>query len=146
MNRTEYHAEWRKKNKDKVKSSQEKYRAKNLDKLRENARVKAKEKRDTDIVGHMLLRSKERAKLKGYKFTLCREDVVIPSHCPILGIKLQRNCHRDYTPTLDRIDNSRGYEPDNICVISGRANRIKSDATLEELKAIVGYLEKTSKS
>jgi hypothetical protein len=42
---------------------------------------------------------------------------------------------------LDRIDNSKGYVPSNIAVISMRANMIKNNATLAELKAIVAYIE-----
>ena len=44
-------------------------------------------------------------------------------------------------PSLDRIDNSKGYVPGNIAVISMRANMIKNNATLAELKAIVAYIE-----
>lgn len=45
-------------------------------------------------------------------------------------------------PSLDRFDNAKGYTPENIVVISSRANRLKSNASLEELQAIVKYMEK----
>jgi hypothetical protein len=41
----------------------------------------------------------------------------------------------------DRKDNARGYVKDNVRVISWRANRLKSDATLEELRLLVRDLE-----
>jgi len=47
----------------------------------------------------------------------------------------------DHSPSLDRIDNSKGYTKDNVMVISFRANNIKKDANLQELKALVRYLE-----
>jgi len=50
------------------------------------------------------------------------------------------------SPSLDRIDNSKGYVPGNIAVISMRANMIKNNATLAELKAIVAYMETSQTS
>lgn len=47
----------------------------------------------------------------------------------------------DNSPSLDRIDNSSGYVKGNVHIISMRANRIKSDATLQELKSVVKYLD-----
>ena len=87
---------------------------------------------------HLANVAKRRAKLKGIEYAITWEDIEIPSHCPVLGIKLQHGTGRwqDSSPTLDRIDNTKGYLPDNIKVISWRANRIKMDATLEELMRI----------
>jgi hypothetical protein len=42
---------------------------------------------------------------------------------------------------VDRLDNDKGYTPDNIRVISMRANDIKSNATLDELEAVVAYVK-----
>ena len=39
--------------------------------------------------------------------------------------------------SLDRIDSSKGYVKDNIWVISHKANSIKNNATLTELKLII---------
>lgn len=43
------------------------------------------------------------------------------------------------SPTLDRIRPDLGYVKGNVIVISGRANRIKSDATIEELRDIASF-------
>lgn len=53
------------------------------------------------------------------------------------------NKRHDGSPTIDRIINDLGYVKGNVIVISWRANRIKSDATLAELKAIVAFYEGT---
>jgi hypothetical protein len=45
------------------------------------------------------------------------------------------------SPSVDRIDNTLGYTPDNVCVISHRANQLKRNASLDELKRIVAYME-----
>lgn len=62
--------------------------------------------------------------------------------CPVFGYSFTTNCKSaDTSPSLDRIDSSLGYVEGNVWVISTRANRIKSDATLEELKLLVAALE-----
>lgn len=90
--------------------------------------------------------AKHRAKLAGLEFTITEADVVAPEFCPVLGIRMKSglgtrrgNEMRDAAPSIDRIDNSRGYTPDNVVVVSLRANRLKSDATVEELEAVAQY-------
>jgi hypothetical protein len=57
----------------------------------------------------------------------------VPTHCPLSGILLDgRDLH--HMPTIDRIDNSLGYEPDNVWMVSHRANAIKHGADLEVAK------------
>jgi hypothetical protein len=51
---------------------------------------------------------------------------------------LDSSC-RDKKPTLDRINNDEGYIRGNVAIISFRANRIKSDASADELQAIANY-------
>lgn len=79
-------------------------------------------------------RAKRRAKVKGLDFTIQESDIKIPDLCPVFGTLMD-------IPSLDRIDSSKGYTPDNIEVISNRANMLKNNATLEEMKAIVRHLE-----
>jgi hypothetical protein len=89
----------------------------------------------------MYHRSKSRALAKGLEHTITVEDIHIPDKCPLLGIPIKDNTGngkgncRD-SPSLDRLDSDKGYTPDNIWVISNRANEIKSNATLEELEQI----------
>lgn len=75
-----------------------------------------------------------------------KEDIGIPEFCPILGVKLipygkDLKARTNNSATIDRIIPSRGYVRGNIQVISFRANRIKNNATLDELKAIIAYME-----
>lgn len=92
--------------------------------------------------------AKRRAKDRGVPFTIRPEDIVIPPCCPVLGMPLKRKdpSHRgpaEHSPSLDRIRPELGYVPGNIVVISHRANRIKNDATLEELQRVAAWLETT---
>jgi hypothetical protein len=89
--------------------------------------------------------ARDRAKEKGLEFTITPEHVhnAMVERCPVLDVELKPldKSYWDASPSLDRIDSSKGYTPENIWVISARANRIKSDATLGELKRLVAALE-----
>ena len=82
-------------------------------------------------------RAKQRCIDSGMKFDISVDDIVIPDICPILGIALNMNSGRSgaykNSPSLDRIDNDKGYTKDNIWVISQKANAMKGSATKEEL-------------
>tara|TARA_B110000503_G_scaffold138467_1_gene224716 strand:- start:1074 stop:1415 length:342 start_codon:yes stop_codon:yes gene_type:complete len=89
---------------------------------------------------------KSSAKKRGIVFTLEKVDLYnldYPLRCPALGIPLKFNKGKsqDNSYSWDRIDSTKGYEADNLVIISTRANRIKNDATLEELKLIVAFYE-----
>jgi len=93
----------------------------------------------------LLYNSRNRAGKIGIDFNLVEDDIVIPETCPLLGVKLERNTGKktasDFSPSLDRIDSSKGYVKGNVWVISYRANKIKNNASLEELKLLVTNLE-----
>jgi hypothetical protein len=91
----------------------------------------------------MLKNARARARIAGVPFNITKEDIVIPTHCPILGIPLFQKTGKqgggDHSPSLDRVRPERGYVPGNILVISQRANRLKSDATIKELRDIASF-------
>lgn len=93
--------------------------------------------------------AKARAKLKGLAFDLTVEWLLenATDSCPLLEIPLnyQRDSMCFDSPAVDRKDNDGGYTPDNCWVISTKANRIKTNATADEvylvgknLKALLG--------
>jgi hypothetical protein len=86
--------------------------------------------------------AKKRAIQLGLEFNLELSDFLeIPAICPILGISLFRSGPRDNSPQIDRVIPAKGYVKGNVNIISGRANRIKSDATIKELEAILKYMK-----
>jgi hypothetical protein len=66
---------------------------------------------------------------------------LIVDTCPLLGVRLTYENFKGNAPsnyaTLDRIDPNKGYVEGNVQIVSFRANTLKSNATLEELKMIV---------
>ena len=106
--------EWRKANPDKVKITLAKSRKDNPER-------------------NLLNKSKSRANKFGIEHTIQLSDIKIPTLCPYLKQKLDSWGPRDYCPSLDRIDNSKGYIPGNIEVISFLANRMKNTAIKEQL-------------
>lgn len=93
---------------------------------------------ENNIVRLLLNRSKHRAKEYGYEFNLEESDLIIPELCPILKIPIvvvRGEGRRFDGPSLDRIDSTKGYTKDNVWIISDLANRMKQNATLEQLKA-----------
>lgn len=87
---------------------------------------------------------KNSAAKRGIPFSLTVSELnnlSFPITCPIFGIELyfNRSCASDNSYSIDRIDSLRGYELDNIVVISQRANRIKNNATFEELEKLVEF-------
>jgi len=84
-------------------------------------------------------RAKVRAKEKGMEFNLELSDILIPEKCPILDINMNVNSGRSgayrNSPSLDRIDNDKGYIKGNVWVISQLANAMKSNASKRDLIA-----------
>ena len=132
-NNPEYiRAQYQKHKEKKIKKSQEWY-AKNL--------IGSFEKK----IRGLLYIAKKRAKKKNIEFSIGAEDLEKVTHCPLLGIEFSfsnTRASRHDSPSIDRIDPSKGYIPGNVWVISQKANTIKSNATLNELKLIYTNLKK----
>ncbi len=110
-----------------------------------NARQRERNNRSwkDDAVGVLLSNSRQRAKNAGMEHTLTREDIVIPDTCPVFGIALKREGRDSWcaAPSIDRIDNTKGYVKSNIIVVSRRANILKKDATIQEMRQLADFYE-----
>lgn len=111
------------------------YREANRDAVRAYSREHSARKRKERPEFFMLSNARHRAKERGQPCTISEKDIVIPSHCPLLGLKLevQEGVLSHNSPSLDRIDPRLGYVPGNVWVISHRANSMKNDASPSEL-------------
>lgn len=95
----------------------------------------------------LLKNVKSRAKKKGLVFSITSSDFPngVPKICPVLGLEMHRNSKKgwhDKSPTVDRIDSSKGYIPGNVRIISWRANDVKGNATITELEKVLDYVKK----
>lgn len=92
----------------------------------------------------MYRRAKMRCKENGRDSTITIDDIIIPTHCPILGIELKvckgQSGGAKNSPSLDRIDCSKGYVPGNVWVISRLANQMKANANEEELQLFAKWV------
>lgn len=103
--------------------------------LQEAKRLNARKNHITS----MLSNARCRAVKKGLEFSLTKEDIIIPEICPILKVPFIQGTkdNYDFTPTIDRIDNSKGYTVDNIQIITNKANSMKNSATPEMLQNFI---------
>lgn len=113
------------------------YRALNREAVREYSREHNARKRKARPELFMLQNARHRAKERGQPCTITEQDIVVPTHCPLLGLPLevQAGILAHNSPSLDRIDPALGYVPGNVWVISHRANSMKNDARPAELLA-----------
>ena len=96
----------------------------------------------------LLQQAEIRAKKKNIQCTLTIQDLfeLIPKNmmCPVLNIPLfwgnSGKGNRNNSPSIDKINPNLGYTKDNVCIISWRANMLKSNATLDEMEAIYLYM------
>ncbi len=124
---------------DKYKSSEE---------YRQKVKARTSNYRKTHNEQLLLTQARIRAKRNNLEFNLELSDIIIPNKCPILGIPLIRGegIRAHGSPSVDKINNNKGYTKDNVRVISYLANHMKADASTEQLEAfaknIVKYINK----
>jgi hypothetical protein len=92
----------------------------------------------------LLNQLKNSAKKRGIEFNLTTsdiDDIGIPITCPVLGIplKFHRGKPQDDSISFDRIDSTKGYTKENLVIVCYRVNKLKSNASLKEMRSIVKF-------
>lgn len=146
--RKTYLNEYRNKHKDLINKNKRRYFKERMNNVetRESINLNQRERYSKYAVKRLWANAKKRAEVKKLEFNLKLEDIIIPEFCPILTIPIFTGTKNNYknSPSLDRIDNEKGYVKENIKVISTLANTMKNSATKEQLltfsKNIITYL------
>lgn len=106
-------------------------------------RENEKRRYERDIQKYLWRIAKKRAKLLGREFTIRPEDIKIVDRCPVLDIELKRNrgVMGPDSYSIDRINNSKGYIPGNIAVVSWKFNQLKSNLTFEQVESFYKHFK-----
>lgn len=116
------------------------YYQEHKERISETSKLLRRVKRETSPNYYIWEISRARAKRNKIEFNIEPDDIIVPKICPILGIPLYYSNKRTHnTPSLDRIDNSKGYIKGNISVISWKANRIKNNLSIEQIHNLYRY-------
>jgi hypothetical protein len=127
---------WANKNKDKLEKAVKIYRQR--EDIKQKRVLLQKKWREKNLHWELWYKAKQRGLEQDLPFDIEPSDVIIPTHCPILGIELHiaKKNIGDSSPTIDKIFPEKGYVKNNIIVISAKANRIKNNSSVDELKKV----------
>ena len=115
---------------------------------------KANKKYRLNPIPQLIFAFKKRAKTQKVPFDLTVEDIRdllknAGNICPVLGVKMTiselGSGDTNYSPSFDRIYPKKGYVKGNIVIVSNKANRIKTDATVDEIRKVADFYEKLLK-
>jgi len=111
--------------------------------LNGNIKIEIGGELDKFILKTKLSAAKRRANKKNLFFYITKDYIksIFPKDrkCPLLRIEMvsNKNIAKDNSISLDRIIPSLGYIKNNVIWISYRANRIKNNLTLDEMKLLL---------
>lgn len=100
-------------------------------------RAKARRKSDNSMfhnIRELVNGCIKRAKKAGMQIDITTNFIrgIVPRRCPVLGTDMVTHGNKSTSPSIDRLDSSKGYTEDNVRVISSRANRLKNDGSARE--------------
>ena len=100
------------------------------------------------VAKSMLCAAKWRAKRDGVPFDLTLRnvlDLLSTGRCPVFDVpyRLGGGCNSDYSPSLDKFNPILGYVVGNVYVISNLANRIKTNATPDQIRKVAEWVART---
>lgn len=87
------------------------------------------------------LQAKSRAARKGIDFEITEEHILTAYEqqsgvCAYTGVDLTMECSTSapHAASIDRIDSTKGYTPDNVVLCCAVINSMKNDMSVDELK------------
>ena len=125
------------------------YYANNKEHIKQKSSENFKKRKARSPWRELWRHARTRAAQYSFEFNLTHEylESIWPDACPVLGIPLYPNTGgkaHDNSPSLDRIDSSKGYVIGNVAIISYRANVIKNSGSADEHRLIAEWMDKTT--
>ena len=100
-----------------------------------------------NVIRTLVNSARRRAKKSGVDFDINYKDLPMPAGCPVLGIPFDStNITTPNSPSIDRLDPNKGYVKGNVVIISHMANRIKSNATPNQIRAVADWVDQIIES
>ena len=95
-----------------------------------------------NVVRTLVNGARARSRKSGIPFDLSADDLVLPERCPVLNIPIQPGeATTPNSPSIDRLNPELGYVRGNVVIVSHLANRIKTDATPPQIRAVADWLD-----
>ena len=118
-----------------------------LERKREKTRVWKEKNPKRQWAGTAYKGAKFRAKGKGLPFNITIDYLlsIVTDSCPVFNTEFKfsgNKVARNESPSLDRIDPSKGYVEGNLVVISNKANNIKSAYKSTDIFKVAEWLQK----
>lgn len=100
--------------------------------------------------------AKRRALKKGIDFDLDYKWINsnTKENCPVFDVPFNFASFRKgrgafneqskFSPSIDRLDNNKGYTKENCVIISVKANLLKGKSSLKDLQSLVSFLQKST--
>lgn len=134
---------------ERIRKTNAAWRARNKERMEDYTKTWAQNNPEA----RMLISARARAKKKSLPFDITKEDIHIPTHCPVLGVELTSHFRKQgnrpggqwNSPSLDRVVPELGYVRGNVVVMSHLANTLKGSATPEQLLKFADWIMRTYK-
>jgi hypothetical protein len=142
----EYAQRWRARNHEEILRRERERRSTPEHKAKQKAWYAKSQANPQHRMRRILTKAKRRAERAGLPFSDLLEAFLLanpPTACVCCGRSFDYALdkgHNSDSASLDRIDNTKGYVIGNVATICRRCNRLKGDATLEEVEAIAAYM------
>jgi hypothetical protein len=118
--------------KDYYKEQNKAWRDANKEHRKAHAAKKHKERKQNNPELYLWKYARARARYDKLDFDLDLACITIPQYCPYMGTAFVMG-DKNAAASLDRIDSTKGYTKDNVQVICYLANKMKNNATIEQL-------------
>jgi len=105
------------------------------------------------VLGQIKNRAKKKFPDKLFNITIDYLEEIFPHkdlRCPVLNLQLKINPNglgsSPYSPSLDRINNDKGYEKGNVIWVCNKANMIKGYSTPDEIIKVGKFYKELEKN